>query len=161
MAPFIFTRKVLAGEPIDVFNQGHHKRDFTYIDDVVEGVVRVMERVPQAANGRLHTPSDDLRIADSGPPAQVPYRLYNIGNHQAVDLQTVVRLLEQCLGRKAQKRFLPMQPGDVLETFADVRDLMRDVGFRPDTPIDQGIRQFVEWYQAYYAARHSRLGAAA
>jgi UDP-glucuronate 4-epimerase len=129
MAPFLFSKAILEGSPIDVFNHGQMKRDFTYIDDIVEGVVRVLDTLPK------------------GEP---PYKLYNIGNHQPVDLLYFIEVLENCLEKKAIRRLLPMQPGDVPATFADIEDLMRDVGFRPATPIEEGLRRFTSWYRAYY-----------
>ncbi len=144
MALFLFTRAILEGRPIDVFNHGRHKRDFTYIDDIVEGVVRVVDSVPQP---------DPAWTGEAPDPASssAPYRLYNIGNNQPVELLEVIGVLEATLGRTAEKRFLPMQPGDVPETCADVSALMRDVRFVPDTPIEVGIANFVAWYQDYYA----------
>ncbi len=143
MALFLFTRAILEDRPIDVFNYGHHRRDFTYIDDIVEGVVRVLDRVPQ--------PDPSWR-GDAPDPAssRAPYRLYNIGNHEPVELLTLIRLLEETLGRQARKKFLPMQAGDVPETCADVDDLARDVGFRPKTSIEEGVRRFVDWYREFY-----------
>ena len=143
MALFLFTRKILAGEPIDVFNHGHHKRDFTYIDDIVEGVIRTLDHVAE--------PNPDWN-GDQPDPAtsKAPWRIYNIGNHRQVELLHYIEVLEDCLGRKAQKNLLPLQPGDVPETFADVQDLVDDVGYRPDTPVEEGIRRFVEWYREYY-----------
>lgn len=143
MAYFSFTRKILAGEPIDVFNHGKHSRDFTYIDDIVEGVVRVLDRVPEADATWSGETSDPSRSA-------APYRLYNIGNHNSVALMDFIAALEKALGREAIKNFLPMQPGDVPATYADVDDLIRDVGFAPNTPIDAGLAKFVEWYRGYY-----------
>jgi UDP-glucuronate 4-epimerase len=143
MALFIFTRAILAGEPIPVFNYGKMRRDFTYIDDIVEGVVRVTDTLPQpnlAWSGMKPDPGT----------SKAPYRVYNIGNNQPVELLYFIEVLEECLGRKAEKLMLPMQPGDVPETCADVDDLMRDVGFRPSTPITLGITRFVQWYRAYY-----------
>jgi len=143
MALFLFTRAILEDRPIDVFNEGRMERDFTYIDDIVEGMARVMERTP-AANpawrGDLPDPSSSF----------APYRVYNIGNNQPVALMDFIGTLEQTLGRKARKNFLPMQAGDVPATFADVDDLMADVGFRPATSIAEGIRRFVAWYREYY-----------
>lgn len=130
MAIFSFTKAILEGRPIDVYNHGDMKRDFTYVDDIVEGVVRVLDKVP------------------AGDP---PCKLYNIGNQQPVPLLDFIAALEKCLGKRAQRRLLPMQPGDVPATFADVEDLMRDVGFRPDTPIEEGIRRFTAWYREYYS----------
>jgi UDP-glucuronate 4-epimerase len=129
MALFLFTRAILEGRPIDVFNHGKMRRDFTYVDDIVEGVVRVMDRTPS-----------------SSPP----YQVYNIGNHDPVDLLEFIDTLEQCLGRKAERRMLPMQPGDVPETFADVESLTRDIGFHPNTTLREGLRRFTDWYREYY-----------
>jgi UDP-glucuronate 4-epimerase len=143
MAMFLFTRAILAGHPIDVFNHGRMRRDFTYIDDIVEGVVRVTDRPAQP---RLDWTGD---APDPGT-SKAPYRLYNIGNSRPVELLYVIETLEQCLGKKAVKNMLPMQPGDVAETFADVDDLVRDVGFKPSTPIEEGIRRFIEWYRWYH-----------
>ncbi len=143
MALFIFTRAILEGRPIDVYNFGKMRRDFTYIDDVVEAVVRVADR-PAAPNplwsGNNPEPSSSL----------APYRVYNIGNHSPVELEYFISVLEECLGKKALRNLLPMQPGDVPATYADVDDLSRDFGFQPSTPIEVGIRRFVEWYRAYY-----------
>ncbi|MFI4886928.1 MAG: NAD-dependent epimerase [Steroidobacterales bacterium] len=143
MALFLFTRNILEGRPIDVFNNGHHRRDFTYVEDIAEGVVRACERVAQ--------PSPTW---DSGAPdpatSSAPFRLYNIGNHQPVELLRYIEVIEECLGRKAEKRMLPLQLGDVPETFADIEDLARDVGYRPATPIEVGVRRFVDWFCEYY-----------
>ena len=143
MAYFLFTRAILAGKPIKVFNHGKMKRDFTYIDDIIEGVVRVMKRVPAP---------DPAWNGDHPDPAAsyCPYRIYNIGNNQQEDLLHFIEVLEDCLGKKAEKEFLPMQNGDVPATYADVDDLVRDVGFKPTTTIDEGLRRFVEWYREYY-----------
>jgi len=143
MALFLFTKAILAGESVPVFNYGKMRRDFTYIDDIVEGVARVLDSVPQP------NPAWSGAAPDPGT-SKAPYRLYNIGNNQPVELLRFIEVLEACLGRKAEKQFLPMQPGDVPETYADVDDLMRDVGFRPSTPITTGIARFVEWYRTYY-----------
>jgi UDP-glucuronate 4-epimerase len=143
MALFLFTRAILENKPIDVYNHGKMKRDFTYIDDIVESVVRLIDKVPEpnpAWSG------DDPDSATS----YAPYRLYNIGNNNPVELMKFIGVLEDCLGKKAKKNLLPMQPGDVPETFADVTDLAEDVGFKPATPIEEGIRKFVEWYREYY-----------
>jgi UDP-glucuronate 4-epimerase len=143
MALFHFTRQILAGKPIEVFNHGNHKRDFTYVDDIVEGVVRVLDRIP-TPNPAAH---------DSPSPAYsttAPYRLYNIGSNSPVELLRYIEVLEQALGRKAIKQFLPIQPGDVPQTFADVSALARDIGYQPSTTIDVGIRRFVEWYRDFY-----------
>jgi len=143
MALFLFTRAILAGEPISVFNHGEMQRDFTYIDDIVEGIVRVW-RTPAVPDPRW---SGDL---PDPATSQAPYRVYNIGNHRPVRLLHVIELLEQALGRKATKQFLPMQPGDVPATYADVDDLIHAVGFKPDTPIEVGVERFVEWYRSFY-----------
>jgi len=143
MALFKFTRAILAGEPIEVFNHGNHRRDFTYIDDIAEGVVRTCDRIA--------SPDDDWDSDMPDPGSSfAPYRLYNIGNQEPVELMTYIEVLEDCLGRKAEKIMLPLQPGDVPDTWADVEDLARDVGYRPATPVEDGVRQFVEWYLAYY-----------
>ena len=143
MALFLFTRAILAGEPIDVFNYGKMRRDFTYIDDIVEGLVRVLDTLPQP------NPAWSGLAPDPGT-SKAPYRIYNIGNNQPVELLHFIEVLETCLGRKAEKRLLPLQAGDVPETYADVDDLIRDVGFRPATPLSVGIARFVEWYRAFY-----------
>ncbi len=143
MALFMFTRNILAGQPIDVFNFGKHKRDFTYIDDIVEGVVRTLDRIA--------TPNPDWSGDHPDPgTSKAPYRLYNIGNNEPVELLRFIEILEDCLGKRAEKNLLPMQAGDVPATFADVDDLARDVGYAPKTPIETGIARFVEWYQDYY-----------
>jgi len=143
MAYFSFTKAILEGQPIQVFNEGRMRRDFTYIDDAVEGVLRASERVP-AAN-----PQWDAAHPDPGS-STAPYRLYNIGNGQPVELMHVIATLEAALGRKARLELLPMQPGDVPETYADVADLARDVGFKPATPLEEGIARFVAWYRGFY-----------
>ena len=143
MALFLFTRAILEGRPIDIFNEGRMERDFTYIDDIVEGVARVMDRIPTpdaAWSGDRPDPSSSF----------APYRLYNIGNHQPVPLMDFITILEDHLGRKAKKNFLPMQAGDVPATFADIDALATDVGFKPATPIAEGIGHFVAWYRDYY-----------
>jgi UDP-glucuronate 4-epimerase len=136
MAIFSFTKAILEGKAIDVFNHGKMQRDFTYIDDIVEGVLLVVDRPPVPGG--------------EGNPSPAPYKLYNIGNHQPVELMRVIEVLEKCLGKSARKTMLPMQPGDVPATFADVDDLMRDTGFRPATSIEVGVERFVRWYQSYY-----------
>ena len=143
MALFLFTRAILAGEPIRVFNHGRMQRDFTYIDDIIEGVVRVMGRVPAG---------DDSWNPEAPDPGSscAPYRIYNIGNHQPVALLDFIGKIEAALGRTAVKEMLPMQDGDVPATYADIEDLARDVDFRPATPIGEGIRRFVAWYREYY-----------
>jgi len=143
MALFKFVKQILADEPIDVFNEGHHARDFTYIDDIVEAVVRATDRVPQ--------PNPDWSGDKPDPgTSSAPYRLYNIGNHSPVQLMDFIAAIEKALGRDAKKNFLPLQPGDVPATYADVTDLAADVGFEPNTPIEEGIRRFVAWYREYY-----------
>ena len=146
MALFLFTRNILEGRPIDVFNYGHHKRDFTYIDDIVEGVVRATDRIAQ--------PNPDWN-GDAPDPAssKAPFRIYNIGNNRPVELMRYIEVIEECLGRKAEKNMLPMQLGDVPETFADIDDLVSDVGYRPATPIEVGVRRFVDWFCEYYGYR--------
>ena len=143
MALFMFTKNILEGKPIDVFNFGEHKRDFTYIDDIVEGVVHTLDQVA-APNPNWSGDQPDSATS------RAPYRLYNIGNHQPVELMRFIEVLEGCLGRQAEKNFLPMQQGDVPATYADVDDLMRDVGYAPKTPIETGIARFVAWYKDYY-----------
>jgi UDP-glucuronate 4-epimerase len=143
MALFLFTRAILAGQPINVFNYGDMQRDFTYVDDIVEGMVRLIDRVA--------APNPEWNGDDPDPATSLaPYRVYNIGNHTPVRLMRVIEILENCLGRKAEMRLLPMQPGDVPATLADVDDLARDVGFSPDTPIEVGIERFVRWYRDFY-----------
>ena len=143
MALFLFTRNILAGKPIDVFNHGNHRRDFTYIDDIVEGVVRVLDKIP-APNPDWSGDTPDSATSTA------PYRLYNIGNNQPVELMHYIEVLEDCLGKKAEKNMLPLQPGDVPATYADVADLVRDVGYKPDMSVEQGIANFVAWYRDYY-----------
>ncbi|MBN2139979.1 MAG: NAD-dependent epimerase [Desulfovibrionaceae bacterium] len=145
MALFLFTKAILADEPINVFNHGHMRRDFTYIEDIVEGVARVTER-PARPNPDWSGQAPD----PSSSPA--PYKLYNIGNSNVVDLSRYIEVLEDRLGKKARKNYLPMQPGDVPETEADIADLVRDIGFRPATSIETGISRFVDWYLDYYRA---------
>ena len=143
MAYAIFTKAILDGQPIDVFNQGRMQRDFTYIDDVVEGVVRVLDRLPAP------DPTFDPARPDPAT-SHAPYRLYNIGNHTPVELGAFIATLERLLQRTARKNLLPMQPGDVPETYADVADLQRDTGFAPSTPLETGLANYVEWYRAYH-----------
>jgi len=143
MALFMFTRKILEGQPIDVFNNGNHKRDFTFVDDIAEGVVRASERVAQPdPNWSSNAPDPSTSNA--------PYRIYNIGNSSPVPLMRYIEVLEECLGRKATKNFLPLQLGDVPETSADITDLVRDVGYRPATPVEVGVQRFVDWFMEYY-----------
>lgn len=143
MALFMFTRNILEGKPIDVFNNGNHRRDFTYVEDIAEGVVRAAERIAQP------DPNWDSSAPD---PASsfAPFRIYNIGNNQPVELMRYIEVIEECLGRKAQKNFLPMQLGDVPDTFADIEDLVQEVGYRPATSVEVGVRKFVEWFCEYY-----------
>lgn len=143
MALFLFTKNILAGTPIDVFNHGKHKRDFTYVDDIVEGVIRTLDNV---ATGNPDWNSDKPDPATSS----APYRVYNIGNNTPVDLEHYIHVLEECLGKKAEKNLLPLQAGDVPETYADVSDLVRDVNYKPNTSVEDGIANFVKWYREYY-----------
>ncbi|WP_397595960.1 NAD-dependent epimerase [Silanimonas sp.] len=143
MALFLFTKKILAGEPIDVFNFGKHTRDFTYIDDIVEGVIRTLDRVPGPDAG-----FDPL--APSPATSAAPYRVYNIGNHTPVQLSRYIELIEEATGKKAIKNLLPLQPGDVPDTEAEVSALMRDTGYAPETPVEVGVKRFVEWYRGHY-----------
>ncbi len=143
MALFLFTKAILEDRPIDIFNNGKMKRDFTYIDDIVEGVYRVIHKLPEP------NPDWSGETPDSAT-SYCPYRLYNIGNNAPVDLMRYIEVLENCLGKEAKKNFLPMQKGDVPATSADVDDLVADVGFKPDTPIETGIRNFVDWYRQFY-----------
>ena len=145
MALFLFTKNILAGKPIDVFNYGKHKRDFTYVDDIVEGVIRTLDNV---ATGN---PQWDSMKPDPATSA-APFRIYNIGNNQPVDLEHYISTLEGCLNRTAEKNLLPLQPGDVPDTYADVSDLVRDVNYKPDTSVEDGISRFVDWYRDYYDA---------
>jgi UDP-glucuronate 4-epimerase len=143
MALFLFTKNILAGAPIDVFNDGHHQRDFTYIDDIVQGVVAAVDHVA--------TP-DPNWDSDAPDPAtsNAPYKIYNIGNQRPVALLRYIEVLEHCLGRQARKNLLPMQRGDLPDTWADVEALARDVGYRPSTDLETGVKRFVEWYLGYY-----------
>lgn len=145
MALFLFTRAILAGEPIKVFNHGRMQRDFTYIDDIVEGVIRITDRPPEP---------DPAWRGDAPNPAtsSAPYRVQNIGNNQPVQLLRLIEILEKALGRTAEKIMLPIQPGDVPATFADIEPLAEDTGFRPQVSIEEGVKRFVEWYRAFYAA---------
>ncbi|MHA1546160.1 MAG: NAD-dependent epimerase/dehydratase family protein, partial [Alphaproteobacteria bacterium] len=142
MALYIFTRKILAGEPIDVFNHGRHARDFTYIDDIVTGVVKIAER-PAEPDPQWNSQAPDPASS------QAPYRVYNIGNNQPVSLLHFIEEIEKCLGRSAVKNFLPLQNGDVPETYADIGALQASVGFTPKTTIGEGIAKFVDWYRGY------------
>ncbi len=143
MAYFLFTKAILEGKSIDVFNFGRMQRDFTYIDDIIEGVARVIDRIPDP---------DPEWSGDRPDPSTsyAPYKLYNIGNNNPVELMHFIEVLEDCLGKKAEKNLLAIQPGDVPATYADVDDLIKDVGFKPSTPIEEGLKKFVEWYRQYY-----------
>lgn len=145
MSLFMFTKRILEGEPIDVFNNGQHARDFTYIDDIVEGVVKTMENV---ASPNTYWDSEK---PDPGT-SLAPYRLYNIGNNKPIELMYFIKCIEDAIGKRAQINMLPLQPGDVPRTFANVDALVNDVGFRPSTPIEEGVRRFVAWYREYYDA---------
>ena len=146
MALFLFTDAILSGRPIDVFNNGQMRRDFTYVDDIVEGVIRVLDRTP--------APDADWRATSPDPASSSsPYRVYNIGNNEPVELMHLIETLEKCLGVTAEKNMMPMQPGDVPETHADIDDLERDTGFRPSTSIEDGVGRFVGWYREYYGGR--------
>ncbi|MGB0866872.1 MAG: NAD-dependent epimerase [Granulosicoccaceae bacterium] len=143
MALFLFTRKILAGEPIDVFNYGNHKRDFTFVEDIAEGVTRALDNVA--------APNPDWNPAKpDSATSSAPYRVYNIGNNSPVDLVRYIEVLEDKLGKKAERNLLPLQAGDVPDTYADVSDLVRDVDYKPDTTIEEGIGRFVDWYREYY-----------
>jgi UDP-glucuronate 4-epimerase len=144
MALFMFTKNIIEGKPINVFNHGNHTRDFTYVEDIVEGVIRTLDK-PATPNSNW----------DSGHPdpatAAVPYRIYNIGSNNPTTLMRYIEVLEGCLGKKAELNLLPLQPGDVPDTFANVDDLIADVGYKPDTPVEVGIKNFVDWYRTYYS----------
>ena len=143
MALFLFTRNILEGRPIDVFNYGNHRRDFTYVEDIVEGVIRTLDHTA--------TPNPSWDSADPDPgTSSAPYRIYNIGNQQPVELMRYIEVIEECVGRKAEKNLLPLQPGDVPDTWADTEDLVADVDYQPNTPIEVGVRSFVDWYLDYY-----------
>jgi len=143
MALFMFTKSILEGKPIDVFNYGNHRRDFTYIDDIVEGVIRVLDQpAPPNPEWSGDTPDPATSLA--------PYRIYNIGNNSPVELMRYIEVLETCLGKKAEKNLLPLQPGDVPDTYADVKDLIDDTGYKPNTSVEDGVARFVEWYRDYH-----------
>jgi UDP-glucuronate 4-epimerase len=146
MALFRFTKNILAGLPIDVYNDGKHQRDFTYIDDIVKGVAAAVDHVAAP------DPSWD---SDNPNPntSEAPFRIYNIGNQTPVALSRYIEVLEQCLGKRAQKNLLPKQPGDVRDTWADVEALAKEVGYRPSTELERGVKRFVEWYLAYYGPK--------
>lgn len=143
MALFLFTKNILAGKPIDVFNYGKHRRDFTYVDDIVEGVIRVVDKVAEP-NPQWSGAEPDSATSNG------PFRLYNIGNSSWVELDRYISVIEECLGKEAIRNPLPLQPGDVPDTYADVQDLVDDLGYRPSTPVETGIKRFVEWYLGYY-----------
>ena len=146
MALFLFTKNILEGKPIDVFNFGNHRRDFTFVEDIVEGVIRTMDHTAEP------NPDWDPMQPDPGT-SRAPYRIYNIGNQQPVELMRYIEVIEECLGKKAEKNLLPLQPGDVPDTFADVQDLVADVDYRPNTPIEVGVERFVDWYLDFYDLR--------
>ncbi len=151
MALFMFTKNIIAGKTIDVFNYGKHRRDFTYVEDIVEGVVRTMDHTAE--------PNADWNAADPDPgTSMAPYRIYNIGNQQPVELMRYIEVLEECLGKKAEKNMLPLQPGDVPDTYADTSDLVKDVDYQPNTTIETGIKNFVEWYLDFYKPDHNQGG---
>jgi UDP-glucuronate 4-epimerase len=143
MALFMFTKNIIEGKPIDVFNFGNHRRDFTYIDDIVEGVIRTMDNTAK--------PNADWDPATPDPgTSRAPYRIYNIGNQKPVELMRYIEVIEECVGRESEKNLLPMQPGDVPDTWADTEDLAADVGYQPATPIETGVKNFVDWYVDYH-----------
>ncbi len=143
MALFLFTRSIIEGKPIDVFNYGNHRRDFTYVEDIVEGVVRTLDHTAKP------NPNWDSAKPDPGT-SRAPYRLYNIGNQEPVELMRYIEVIEDCLGKKAEKNLLPLQPGDVPDTWADTDALAADVGYSPSTPIEVGVKNFVDWYLEFY-----------
>ena len=143
MALFLFTKNILAGKPIDVFNYGNHRRDFTYINDIVEGVIRTLDHLPEKNTDW------DSNHPDSAS-SFAPYRLYNIGNNAPVELSHYIEVLEECLGKKAERNLLPLQAGDVPDTYADVEALVQDVDYKPETTVEVGIKNFVDWYREYY-----------
>ena len=143
MALFLFTKNIIEGKPIDVFNFGNHRRDFTYIDDIVEGIVRTMDHTAQANESWDSTRPDPST-------SRAPYRIYNIGNQQPVDLMRYIEVIEDCVGKKAAKNLLPLQPGDVPDTWADTDALATDVGYEPSTRVEEGVKRFVDWYRDYY-----------
>jgi UDP-glucuronate 4-epimerase len=143
MALFLFTKAILENQPIDIYNFGNMKRDFTFIDDIIEGVIQVIKRIPD--------PNPQWSSENPDPATSVaPFKLYNIGNNNPVKLLNLIEVLEERLGRKAKKNFLPIQPGDVPATFADVENLIKDIDFKPSTSIEEGVKKFVDWYQEYY-----------
>jgi UDP-glucuronate 4-epimerase len=149
MALWLFVEAIVNDRPINVFNHGRMRRDFTYIDDIVEGVVRVADRIPQPAPSH---PAPSHQDSPGPGTSAAPFRIYNIGNNEPIELLRLIELVETCVGKKARTNLLPMQPGDVLETYADIDALVRDVGFRPSTPIETGLARFVDWYRRYHSA---------
>lgn len=145
MALFLFTKAILAGEEINVFNHGHHKRSFTYVDDIAEGVVRALDNPPEK------NPGWDSNKPDPATSGVAPYRIFNIGQEETVELMRYIEVLEQCLGKKAKMNMLPLQPGDVPDTEADVSELVNAVGYRPKVTVEEGVKNFVDWYRAYYS----------
>ena len=143
MSPFLFVKKILAGEPIDVFNHGDHQRDFTYIDDIVEGVIRTSDQIAEA------DPAYDASTPDASR-SNAPWRVFNIGCERPVELLRYIEVIEECTGQKAIKNMLPMQPGDVKATYADVSSLVEAVGYRPSISLEEGMQHFVDWYRDYY-----------
>ncbi len=146
MSLFMFTKNILEGKPIEVFNFGNHRRDFTYVEDIIEGVIRTLDHVAQPNTGW------NSDAPDPGT-SRAPYRVYNIGANNPIHLMHFIEVLEGCLGRKAEKHMLPLQPGDVPDTYADVKDLAADVGYRPQTTVETGIANFVKWYLDYYKVK--------
>ena len=151
MALFLFTRKILAGEPIEVFNHGNHTRDFTYIDDIVEGLLRTVDTIPAG------DPAYDA-LHPNAATSSAPYRVYNIGNQTPVQLNRYIEIIERCLDRRAIKTMRPLQPGDVPDTQADVEELVRDVGYSPTTPVETGVARFIDWYRGYYGVPAADAG---
>ena len=143
MSPFLFTRAILEGRPLKVFNHGRHRRDFTYIDDIVEGVVRVLDRVPESN-------STWSGLSPDPATSRAPWRVYNIGTSEPVELLTYIELIEKAIGKSTQKELLPLQPGDVEHTYADVEDLVRDTGYAPRVSVEEGIQRFITWYKDFY-----------
>jgi UDP-glucuronate 4-epimerase len=143
MALFLFAKNIIEGKPINVFNHGNHTRDFTFVEDIANGVVAAMDHNAQP---NAHWDGFNPDPATS----KVPWRVYNIGNNQPVKLMRYIEVLEECLGKKAELNLLPLQPGDVPDTYASVDNLVKDVGYKPATPVEEGVRRFVEWYRAYY-----------
>ena len=139
----MFTKNIIEGKPIDVFNYGNHRRDFTYVADIVEGVIRTMDHTAE--------PNPEWDAANPDPGTSfAPYRIYNIGNQQPVELMRYIEIIEECVGRKAEKNLLPLQAGDVPDTYANTEDLVNDVGYQPNTPIEVGVKNFVDWYVDYH-----------